>query len=441
MASTAAETSDEAAPSAAWNRKRRYVIAIGLLVIVTLGYMDRVNFSVAGPNIIDEFGLSVGEFGVVTSLFNWAYVLCLIPVGMMADRWGAKVILPVGIVVWSLGAGLTGAATGLAVLVAARLILGAGESTAYPVGNLVVREWAPSKERGVFTGMLNAGALVGPAVGAVVAGYLIVGIGWRESFFILGGAGALIGLGWGLIYNSPEKAKWLSDEERDMILHQREASSEKAQESSSTRMSVRRLLRTKTVWGLMLTQGCAVYTSYLFLSFLPLFLVTQRGLDILGSGLVTGLTYGVAAVGSVIVAFVSDRRLKSSEVQSGGRRKAVVATLLAGLPLLALPWVTDTVLVIALVSWVLIMITAAITLNFALAGDLTRDRSSAGVVFALVTVGGNVFGLLAPIVTGYLVDWTGSYTAPFLIAGSLLFVGAVASWTMCTHVLQPKIAV
>jgi ACS family glucarate transporter-like MFS transporter len=414
--------------------RRRYVIALVLGLVACLGYMDRVNFSVAGDEIIKAFGLSTGEFGLTTSVFNWAYVVVLIPLGILADRKGARLVLALSIVVWSIGALFTGVAVGIGTLVVARLLLGGGESSTFPAGNIAVREWAPGRERGIFTGTLNAGTVVGPAIGAVVAAYLVVAAGWRGSFLVEGGVGILVGAIWFLVYHSPEKTKWLSPRERSMILAERAGS---AQESSATAMSIAALLRTKTIWGLMITQGCAVYTSYLFLSFLPLYLVTERHLKILSSGWVTGLTYGIAAVGSVIAARISDRALKRSDVLRGGRRKAVGVVLLLTLPLLALPWITSIPLVIALVSWVLIMDTAAITLNWALTSDLIVDKASSGRAFSLTGVGGNLFGLLAPIVTGYLVDWTGSYTVPFLVAGALLLVGAGVTWTMSRHALQP----
>lgn len=413
--------------------RRRYVIAVGLLVIVTLGYIDRVNVSVAAPYIKDVFGLSNGEFGIVSSAFNWTYAILLVPLGAVADKVGTRILLPAAIVVWSLGAGLTGAAVGLTSLLLVRLLMGVGESPVYPAGNLVVREWAPIRERGFFTGMLNAGSLVGPAVGAVVAAYLVTSIGWRESFFILGGAGVLVGLVWFGIYRSPETSRWLGGNERDHIVAMRETSAAAAR----VPMTLLSLLRTKSIWGLMITQGCAVYVNYLFLSFLPLYLVDTRGLAELGAGWVTGVTYGIAAVGSLVVASISDRRLRGKDVLSGARRGSVITTLILTLPLLALPWVTSVVLIVVLISWVLVFVFSAITLNFALAGDLTVDKSSGGRVFALVTLGGNLFGLLAPILTGYLTDWTGSYTWPFIVAVAFLLVGALATARLSRVPLQP----
>jgi len=420
--------------SATSTRRRRLAIAVGLLFIMTLGYADRVNVSVAAPHIIDEFGLSKGQFGIVSSAFNWTYALLLIPVGTLADKVGTRLLLPLSIVVWSLGAGLTGASVGLVTLLAARLLMGAGESPVYPGGNLVVREWAPATERGFFTGMLNAGSLAGPAIGAVVAAYLVTSVGWRESFFILGGFGVVVGIVWFVVYDTPEKSKWLTPDERDHILATREVATSGADQVP---MRLGSLLRTQTIWGLMVTQGCAVYTNYLFLSFLPLYLVDTRGLEDLGAGWVTGVTYGIAAVGSLGVAVLSDRALRGKDVRTGVRRRSVVTTLLMAAPLLALPWVSNIALIVVLISWVLVFVFSAITLNYALAGDLTVDKRSAGRVFALVTLGGNLFGLLAPIVTGYLVDGTGSYTLPFVVAVVLLGIGAVASARLSRRTLQP----
>jgi MFS family permease len=412
---------------------RRLIIAIGLLLIITLGYIDRVNMSVAAPHIIDKFGLSKGQFGIVSSAFNWSYALCLVPVGLLADRVGTKVMLPLAIVLWSVGAGATGLAVGFGSLIVARLVMGVGESPVFPAGNLVIREWAPATERGRFSGLLNAGQLAGPAVGAVVAAYLVSATGWRASFYILGAFGVLVGLIWFAIYSKPESSRWLSRGERAHILATRDT----LEAETAVPMRLTSLLRTKTMWGLMLTQGCAVYTNYLFLSFLPLYLVETRGFKDLGAGWVTGVTYGVAAVGSLVAAAVSDRSLRGKDVSNGARRGSLIVMMLLGLPLLALPWISSTVLVIVLISWVLVAAISSISLNYALAGDFTVDRASAGSVFGLTTLGGNLFGLLAPIVTGYLVDWTGSYTLPFIVAALLLFVGSAITAMLSRRPLQP----
>lgn len=417
--------------------RRRYVIAFALLLLAMLSYIDRINISVAAPAIQTEFDLSTGQLGLAFSAFFWTYALLLVPFAWLADRYGTRLIIPIGIVVWSMGAAATGFAGGFVTLLLARLLLGVGESPVFPTGNLVVREWAPAKERGTFTAIFNAGSLIGPAVGAALAGYLVVSFGWRASFVILAVVGLLGAVVWLVVYRTPEGASWISKGEREAILTGREAEEDGRGDLSPVPMSIRALLRTSTIWGLMITQGCTVYTQYLFLSFLPLYLVDQRGLEIFGAGYITGIIYGIAVLGSVAVAYVSDRVLRSAEVSHGDRRKVVVCTLGLGVVLLAVPYVNSIAAVVVLVAWTLTMITAAITLNFALAGDLTVDRSSAGRVFGLVTLGGNLFGLTAPIVTGYLVEGTNSYSVPFIVAAVLLLVGALVSWFMVRRPLQP----
>ncbi len=415
--------------------RRRYVIAFALLLLAMLSYIDRVNISVAAPAILKEFDLSKGQLGLAFSAFFWTYALLLVPFAWLADRYGTRLIIPIAIVVWSTGAAATGLAGGFVTLLLARLLLGVGESPVFPTGNLVVREWAPAKERGTFTAIFNAGSLIGPAVGAALAGYLVVSFGWRASFVILAVVGLLGAVVWLVVYRTPEGASWISKGEREAILTGRET--EEDGRGDLFPMSIRALLRTSTIWGLMITQGCAVYTQYLFLSFLPLYLVDKRGLEIFGAGYMTGIIYGIAVLGSVAVAYVSDKVLRSAKVSHGDRRKVVVCTLGLGVVLLAVPYVNSTAAVVVLVAWTLTMITAAITLNFALAGDLTVDRSSAGRVFGLVTLGGNLFGLTAPIVTGYLVEGTNSYSVPFFVAAVLLLVGALVSWFMVRRPLQP----
>jgi ACS family glucarate transporter-like MFS transporter len=316
--------------------------------------------------------------------------------------------------------------------------MGIGESPINPAGNLVVREWAPASERGFFAGMLNSGALVGPAVGSVVAAYLIDSLGWRASFFTLGGFGILVGVVWYAIYAAPEKAKWLGEEEKSFILANREINPEVDGKTAKS-MTVVSLLKTRTMWGLIITQGCAVYTNYLFLSFLPLYLVDIRGLKDIGAGWATGVTYGLAAVGSLVIVAISDRWVGNhkSDQAIKARRASLIVVMLLALLLLVLPLVSNTAMIIALISWVLAFAFAAISLNWALASDLVIDKGSVGRLFALITVGGNVLGLVAPIVTGYLIDWTGSYSLPFVIAGVLLLIGAAASALLSRDPLQP----
>src|SRR5699024_439977 len=150
-----------------------------------------------------------------------------------------------------------------------------------------------------------------------------------------------------------ERAWWLGKGEKAYIVRSGKALRSSEEEAAPAPMTLRSLLLTRTIWGLMITQGCAVYTNYLFLTFLPVYLSDTRGLEVFKAGWVTGITYGVAAVGSVCIAAVSDKVMHSRSSGAGMRRSFVIATLLLGLPLIALPQLSSLAILIILVSWVL----------------------------------------------------------------------------------------
>ncbi len=195
-------------------------------------------------------------------------------------------------------------------------------------------------------------------------------------------------------------------------------------------------------------QGCAVYTQYLFLTWLPSYLQATRNISMASLGIYTALPYAVAVVFGILLGLFSDRLLSGTAIQQGRRRTMVAAALLVSSVVLLTPLVADLRLILLLIAVSLTGIATAISLNIALISDLLRSPQDAGKATGLLIVGGNLFGIAAPIVTGYVVALTGSYNDAFLIAGALLLVGVVATLTMtrqpigadnrsATHVLRP----
>jgi ACS family glucarate transporter-like MFS transporter len=426
--------------SAVGKHRRRYFVAVMLLLMVTLGYADRVNMSVAGPPIGEELGLSSGTLGLLFSAFFWSYTALLVPVGWLTDRYGTRVMIPLAVVIWSVGAIATGLVNRFSTMLGARLLLGTGEAPVYPSGSMVIREWAPLKERGLFTSMLNAGALIGPAIGSVAAAYLVTQLGWRASFYILGGVGFVIAIVWALTIKRPEQVGWLRSQEREYILENRSVISAPSETSAvgGVSMSLPSLLRQAPMWGLLITQGCAVYTLYLFLTWLPTYMVEARNEELLSAGWITGIIYTAAAVFGIVISRVSDWYVSRERASGGERRRAVILLMVLSAALVIVPFVQNLGVVLTLFAWTLTMANTAVTLNIALTNDLIVDEASGGLAFGLLILGGNSFGLLAPIITGFLVEFTGSFTVPFLLAVVLLVIGALLTWTLVTRPLQPK---
>lgn len=405
--------------------KRRYYVYFGLFVLMFINYLDRVNLSVAAKPIAESYGLTPVDMGYIFSAFLWTYLICLIPMGLLADRFGGRAITYSTLGIWSLAGIWTGFATTYGSLFASRLVLGVGKSASYPAGGKIIREWAPESERGTASAFLNCGAHAGLCFGSVVVGSLIVAFGWRKSFYITGAAGVVLAVLWFLLYRRPEDASWLKPEERDAILAGRGAIVPGGTEKLDQGAALKGLLRSPSMWSLALTQGCAGYTLYLFMTWLPSYLAVSRGMDILKSSLYSAIPYGVAALLGLGLGWFSDRLLKRSGARNSDRRKLIAVMLLLSSVILAAPFVDSIWLIETLISISLACVATAMAMNIALTADLMTDGRYNGVATSMLIMGGNTFGTAAPIVTGYVVAATGGFSGAFLIAGVLLLGGAV----------------
>jgi len=246
---------------------------------------------------------------------------------------------------------------------------------------------------------------------------------------VVGAVGFVWLIAWLVWFDVPERARWLGEAERTKILRERDADTHALnQRTSSTR--VLDLLSTRTMWGLALAEGCAVYTQYLFLTWLPSYLQETRHLTIVKTGLFTAVPYAGAALLGIGLGRISDRILTRDAVGQGRRRSMGVVMMLSSAVILFTPFVENTWLILALFTLSLTGMATAISLNFSLVNDLLRNPEDSGKAMAILIVGGNSFGIAAPIVTGHVIQMTGSYNWAFGIAGLLLVAGATILLTM-----------
>jgi len=416
---------------------RRIWIAALIFTAVVINYIDRIALSIASKSIATEYGFTPVQMGYLFSGFLWTYVVCLIPLGLLVERLGAKRVISGGIALWSAATALTAATAGFASILAARLVMGASEASSYPASGRVIREWFPEKERGLVTTLLNGGSSAGPAVGAIVTAALVELAGWRMSFILLGILGFIWLAAWLYWYAPPEEASWLSDAEREKILRERNGKGQDA-EATARPSTLRYLFAQTSVWGLIITQACLVYTAYLFLTWLPTFLQSTQELSTMNTGYLTALPYLVTVVLSLVIARASDRLLSSEAIQTGRRRYFIAAMAILSLLIVAAPLVSNLTELLIVLTLVLTGSTTGAGLNFTLASDLLRNPQDVSRVIAITALGGNFFGLIAPIITGYVVAATGGYTWAFGIAALLLLIGAVVTLTMTRKVIVPE---
>jgi cyanate permease len=238
---------------------------------------------------------------------------------------------------------------------------------------------------------------------------------------------------WLAFFRQPETATFIGEDERRKILAERGGDS-----LPGSAAPVSALLKCRSTWGTFVTQGCAVYTVYLFLTWLPTYLQATRNLTILKSGFYTAVPYAVAVPGTIFVGWLSDRLLRGAPVESGRRRTLVAIMMLCSSGILLTPWITDTTVLLTVFSISLTSIGSAVGLNIALLNDLLRNSANIGRANGILVTGGNLVGLAAPIVTGYVVSGTGNYDYAFLIAGALLLVGAGACLLFTRDPIAPE---
>ncbi|MDN4037621.1 MFS transporter [Massilia sp. YIM B02443] len=412
--------------------KKRIWIYVFLFTLTLINYIDRISLSVASTALKEEFGISPVAMGYLLSSFVWLYFIALIPMGYLVGRYGPRQVNTYGIGVWSIATVCTAFATGFYSLLAARLVMGAGEATTYPAGARVVRDWMPLKERGMATAVFHSGSLVGPAVGAIGFGWLITTVGWRIAFVVAGATGFVWLAAWLKWYRHPSKAPWLSAAELREITAGDAAANDVANTaavgaSAAAPLGIRGLARSRTMWAIGLSHGCAVYATYFFLTWLPSYLQAEKGLSVMTSSMYTAIPYLGAAVLAIVVGRVSDLVVSPAAAGRGGRRLVVGAVLLGSSVILLVPMLAETWAILLVITLSLATCASAISLNLSLVNDLLRSSEDVGTAAGFVTAVGNLFGLLAPIVTGYVVAGTGGFAAAFAVVGILLIVGSALS--------------
>lgn len=413
--------------------RRRYWVYFLLFFLNTISYTDRVNMSLAGHSIATDFDLSPVALGYLFSSFLWAYVLVMLPGGKLIDGIGMHRVAAIGATIWSIAQIWTGLATGFVSMLVARLFLGVGEAPVSPISYRAVRDWGPFTEHGTAIGAIQAGTQLGPAIGAPLVAMLIAATSWQTSFYVTGAVGLLWVVIWVSLVSTLERTRWLPEAERKKILAERHVTQTVAADAPAC--GYRGLLRSPAMWGLALSQGCAVYSLYLYLSWLPNYLQTVRHVSMVHSGIFTAIPFLVGAVVIVVVNWIGDVTLSADAARVGKRRNVVVVCLVLTAAGIAIPFTDSLGMVVFLTILPVSFSNTATATNAALTSDLLHSPADAGRAFAFLVLGGNVFGLLAPIVTGYIVAATGSFASAFVLAGVLALIGAVLSFTLTRYTI------
>ncbi len=406
--------------------------AVTLLVIAgCVNYLDRAAVSVGNPNIRQDLGLSYEQMGLLLSTFAWAYGLAQIPAGLAVDRYGPRRTLGIGLILWS-AAQICAAFVGtLGQFVGARVALGLGESPMYIGGTSVCAAWFQRRDRALPIGIFNSSSAFAPAVAPPLLTLLMLSFGWRGMFLIAGIAGFLVAVAWIALYQSPERAN-ISAEDAAAITAEDGAP---AAQLGLAQLSW--LLQFRTAWGMFLGFFGVVYVSWLYATWLPGYLETQRHLSIGSAGVVSSIPLMAGFVGAVTGGAISDILGRRGADASEACRIPIIWGLVAAAVFTVAGALAGSIWgCIFCISCGLFAVNVASSCGWALAA-VVAPVNAVATLEAVQNVGGSLGGALAPFITGWVVQTTGSFVPAFMLAGAIGLVCAGIYWWMAGERIDP----
>ena len=402
----------------------RWGIGVLLGAGVLINYFDRINLSVGAPQLQQEFGLTDGELGWLFSGFFWSYALLQIPSGMILDRFGVTAVYRVSSFLWSLTSAMTALAGGFGGVLAARLLLGVAEGPGFPASAKATGYWFPRGERAMATSIFDAAAKFANVIGVPLVALAVVQFGWRWGFGITGMLSFLYFLVFLIVYRDPSRHPRLSSAERDYI-RAGGATPEGPAESGEVAM-LGYLLRNRKVWGLTIGFAAYGYSFYLFLTWLPNYLVQSMHMSILKSAGFTAIPWICATVAGLGVGgWLIDHLIARGYDETPVRKTVLVVGMLLGLAVFGATVTTNPVWAIVWISVALSGLAAASPVGWSIP-SLIAPRGGTGTIGGIMNFLNNMMGVVAPVTTGYIVGATGSFVGAFLAAGIVLVIGIVA---------------
>lgn len=400
---------------------RRQQLSLVLLVVCgVINYLDRATLAVANEYIRADLGLSLGQMGLLLSAFSWSYALCQLPVGALVDKIGPRWLLGGGLVVWSLAQAAGGFAATFGYFVLARIALGIGEAPQFPAAARVVSNWFPARARGTPTGIYNSASPLGVALAPLVLAPLIIATSWHWAFFITGAMGLVAAVVWVMLYRDPVRADMTAAEQAYLEVDEVAAAAPKANFASWLA-----LFRYRVTWGMMLGFFGSVYLNWVYLTWLPGYLRTERHMDLAYAGLAASVPFMCGFAGALIAGWASDRVARAASSPVTGRRNAVVIATL-GMVVFTIPaaLVDSNLVAVACISIVIFLANASSACAWSLA-TVAAPPSRVASLGALQNFGGFLGGALAPILTGYIAQ-TWSFVPALLAGAGIAFMGAMS---------------
>jgi MFS family permease len=415
MAKQQQQSPANAAPPATGSRRTIPIYwTIGLFIFVNtmICYFDRVIFSVAAPAIMKHFSWDLGVMGMTMSMFGVGYILTQIPAGLLSDRFGGRRVLAMGSIGWSFFTLITPLAVVPLLMYLVRGLLGMSEGLNFPGSTSVLSRWVPKRARARIQGLNLSGIAAGPLIATPLTVWIMTAFGWKAVFYVYG----VLGLAWAaawLIYSTEEPCDH-PGMTKAILKEIEESAVAEAGVSVSGAPA-----RSRAVWGLAVSYFCFTYTWWLFLNWLPTYLVQARGYTIIKMGFYASLPWLAALIASNAAGWISDGLVRRG-FSTGSARRALIYF---GSPAMALfLWLTTRAesaeAAVALITVTILLAGLTLPAYWSLPMDMSSEKT--GFITGMMNTGSALAAIVAPGVTGFVVMGFGWTIA--LVLGAVLAV-------------------
>ena len=397
-------------------RELRYMLAL-LAFSVFINYIDRGNLSIAAPMLKDELGMSASQLGILLSSFFWTYSLFLILSGWLVDRVSVSWVLAIGFFLWSAATTSTGFLHGFTALLVVRLILGMGESVAYPAYSKILAKYFPASQRASANSIIASGLACGPAFGMLLGGMLMSRFGWRSFFVVLGSISLVWLLPW---------FRWMP-----------RGPGIAAQMQLGPEPTTLEILHQRSAWGTFMGLFCTAYSLYFLIAWLPFYMVRERHFSMDTMANIGGAVFLTQAVSSTVCGRIADRWIAAGATRTRVHMTFMIAGLLGTGGCLLASCVVGPTLSVVMLLLVGASVGSTTASVWPISQTLAGPRAS-GRWTGLQCAFGNTAGALASALTGFILDRTGNFFWAFAVAAALCIAG-VLSWLLLVCPVEPVI--
>lgn len=406
-------------------RTRVRWLMLGLVFVGTIiNYLDRTNMSVVAPLISKDFDVSPITMGILFSAFSWAFAVATLPGGYFLDRFGTRLTYGVCLASWSVLTVLQTFVGGFASLFGLRLGVGAVEAPAFPANNKLATAWFPQSERGVAGSVCSMGIYLGTALLTPVLFWIASTYGWREVFFVSGSLGLVWAVVWFMYYREPSESRISSQAELDYIREGGAVVGSAARGEAFRWDLFRKLLTFRQIWGVCIGKLCANVTLYFFLTWFPTYLVNERGMSMLKAGGASIGPYMAAAAGVMFGGWVGDWMIRRGVSVNFARKTPMVLGLLLTGSIVLANFTSSNTLVIFILSFAFFAQGMSST-NWVVISEIA-PKQLVGMTGSIISLVGNLAGIITPITIGVIVQMTGSFAWALGFCGIVSLIGVFA---------------